>query len=815
MPITKLIFSTATLIAFASLTSIGCQRPNTAEPETDPQAELDALMGAGSLAVQGTISPVNAQAGDEVTIIFEVATPRATVLSVEATVFDPMDQVAYHVSLGGRQVSPSEALYFEDYFVVEPNDPLGNYRLAVNVIHTGTGTLLISEPSVATFTVESGLPFQVIAGLTLSTTTPEPGDTLNGMVTYQNVSSAPIAVGRIIIATRPPGGTHGGGPYLDMTPILSNLTVQPQGTVQLSASRTLATDAPAGTWEAYPTYRDDAGVWHDGPSVFFTVACQPTTCAAQSATCGEIDDGCGNILSCGSCTSPASCGGGGVPNTCGTSSACNPTLPGPTTSPFFINMEADCYWCEQPVFVDLVKAAECFRNDWSYCVNGQSTFATDSNGWPLAIPSTGVARSVLGPVYRTGIYNVRWKGKGTFAVRSYDGVLAAPLVVQSTGDGMATVEAVNQGAIVIEITATDPTDNLRDMSVIHEALEPTADCEPFYPEIISYLQGFAGLRMMDWTLTNDSPQVEWSDHIPAYSYREANRFETAIELCNRIQRDCWLNVPHQANDDYVLQLANLVHNELDPGLRVWIEYSNETWNFIFDQADYCVDQGVAEGLATDPYEAGFRYHAFRAKQIFNIFYGVFGASASTRVVRVVAGQSAGTWILGKHIDELGSSTELDVYATAPYFGGDSIDGFDGQADNWNLTQLFAHLNSDQLPEAVNRMNATAAALAAYNPPIPFVAYEGGQHLAGNSASPAARTLFEQAQSDDRMYDLHLLYFDAWRQAGGRTFAYFTSLKPINGRTGSWGLKPSLDTPDAQAPKYRALKAWEAANPRWW
>ena len=46
--------------------------------------------------------------------------------------------------------------------------------------------------------------------------------------------------------------------------------------------------------------------------------CQPTTCTELHATCGTPDDGCGQTLSCGSCTTPATCGGGGTPNQCGT-----------------------------------------------------------------------------------------------------------------------------------------------------------------------------------------------------------------------------------------------------------------------------------------------------------------------------------------------------------------------------------------------------------------------------------------------------------------------------------------------------------------
>jgi hypothetical protein len=44
--------------------------------------------------------------------------------------------------------------------------------------------------------------------------------------------------------------------------------------------------------------------------------CVPTTCAAVGAECGEVDDGCGIELACGTCAAPLTCGGT-APHVCG------------------------------------------------------------------------------------------------------------------------------------------------------------------------------------------------------------------------------------------------------------------------------------------------------------------------------------------------------------------------------------------------------------------------------------------------------------------------------------------------------------------
>lgn len=53
------------------------------------------------------------------------------------------------------------------------------------------------------------------------------------------------------------------------------------------------------------------------PSKCGGATCTAKTCADLGANCGPQGDGCGGLLDCGTCTAPETCGGGGEPNKCG------------------------------------------------------------------------------------------------------------------------------------------------------------------------------------------------------------------------------------------------------------------------------------------------------------------------------------------------------------------------------------------------------------------------------------------------------------------------------------------------------------------
>jgi hypothetical protein len=129
----------------------------------------------------------------------------------------------------------------------------------------------------------------ISAPLMLMPTTLAPGDTLTGTVTYRNGGSYPVVVMDAVITARPPGVGHNGLPHDDFSPRGGNAMVAPGATYPLTASWTLPNDAPEGVWTAYATYQDDAGQWHDGADLTFTVRTQ--TVDAGGGDAGMRSDG--------------------------------------------------------------------------------------------------------------------------------------------------------------------------------------------------------------------------------------------------------------------------------------------------------------------------------------------------------------------------------------------------------------------------------------------------------------------------------------------------------------------------------------------
>jgi hypothetical protein len=315
---------------------------------------------------------------------------------------------------------------------------------------------------------------------------------------------------------------------------------------------------------------------------------------------------------------------------------------------------------------------------------------------------------------------------------------------------------------------------------------------PWRPEFLQEVAPYAALRFMDFGETNGSSQVTWADRTQPTAPASAQTklaYEWMIDLCNRLGRDMWVTVPHRADEAYGLALADLIQRSLDPKLKVYVEWSNETWNGGFPQTQYSYDQGNALGLSSDPWTAAFKYHVYAAVRLFHSFDTVFGAN-SPRVVKVLAGQSPNSWITEQHLAALADpkinplGVKVDAYAIAPYFGHD-VDGAAGDA----VTRLH-----QAVQQAIGEVKKQYEVVHAAG--LPLLAYEGGQHVLNNA---------QVVNQRPEMYDIYKEYLDGVAPYFALFMHYVHNGNWNPG--GAWGAEKFVGEPLSESPKLRSLFDW--------
>ena len=338
---------------------------------------------------------------------------------------------------------------------------------------------------------------------------------------------------------------------------------------------------------------------------------------------------------------------------------------------------------------------------------------------------------------------------------------------------------------------------------INANVDWTTVTNPWNPQFLSEISMYACLRFMDFGHTNNSNVVNWSERIQKTANQvTAGQFayEWMIDLCNRTNIDMWVCLPHKTNLDYWTQLATLIKNNLNPNLKCYIEYSNETWNGGFTQFQYTLDQGIANGLpGSNQWYQGGAYSVWQSLKIFKAFQDVFGvADMGTRVIRVCAWSGNYDIADQAFANTLNSSTwnpygqKVDMGAIAPYIGN----GIDGAASNCQslfhaeIDRLYS-ATSDGVAHAVNMANKYGFKLGCY---------EGGQHLLTNAHVWSA---------NPNIYTEYMYMLNKWKDKFV-LFNHYTHLGAW-GSGGAWGAKVSTTSTLAESHKYRALVDWINAN----
>lgn len=489
--------------------------------------------------------------------------------------------------------------------------------------------------------------------------------------------------------------------------------------------------------------------------------------------------------------------------------------------PIGTNLSGIVDWSTEYVFVDVFNQSRNWISHeygWNAPWSSGVEIPLGPNGYPLEIPYTNgidppqAIRNLmyfgnLNGRYPGGMYRLIAEGSGQIRLRG-----AAQGTFSSPVDTLVSVDPT-QGGVILEIDTSLVSDPIRDIHFVMPGFHQRFEREPFHPEFFHFLEDFQCIRFMDWMKTNNSPVVTWADRNTIDNYTQTLdrgiAYEHLIDVCNRMQKDAWICIPHQADDDFVAHFAQLLRDSLDPQLKIYVEYSNEVWNSIFAQNQYAADTALALGYSGMPWERAWKYTAKRSADIFVIFEQEF--ADDSRFVKVVPGWAGNSWTTNYIMDRFEETTynptgvKADAVAIAPYFAGRVANNI-GDNGLINSISISAILDSMELSleEAYGFMDDNKA--VADNHGVALIAYEGGQHLVATwphiEDTTLTRKLIE-ANHHPRMENLYCQYFDHWYDStGGGVFAHFSS-HALNSKYGSWGVKQFME--DTLSPKYVALK----------
>ena len=480
------------------------------------------------------------------------------------------------------------------------------------------------------------------------------------------------------------------------------------------------------------------------------------------------------------------------------------------------------YGSEYP-FVNIMKYSRTWISHNSQWVSGGTNawdtqvpglIPMDENGYPLSLP-VDVPGQEAPQIVRTVWANTEALPEGLYVVL-YDG----------TGDldvwGDATVMSEEPGRLefmlnfqddlfALELRESQAGDHLRNIRVLLLGTEATYLTNPWEQSWLEKLEPFQAIRFMDWGYTNGSEMRQWSQRtqLAGYTWTQKNGvpYEMWATLCNLKKADAWICVPHAASDDFVTQMATFFRDNLGPDVKIYVEYSNEVWNWIFAQAHYGVDS-LDQNLAWPERLAP------RIAHVMQIWTDVF-AGQTNRLVRV-QGCQHGWFDIGRRIfqqlEDDGNAHLIDAISPAAYMGLDN----DYIAANWNASttgqQVLDHaagFTFDENEYAMQGWYDHAQLAASKGKKLVF--YEGGQHFTPSpfgTVQPYCDALVE-CQTLPEMYDLYGRLFDTLHTLSNEEMLLmnFSFIGPQSCQYGTWGLLQSQfaeQPPFGNAPKYRAV-----------
>lgn len=495
---------------------------------------------------------------------------------------------------------------------------------------------------------------------------------------------------------------------------------------------------------------------------------------------------------------------GGLPTNVGKSTST--TTPAPTPlkpMKLGMNMTQPIYYTPTRIFTNLA-------SDVGWVVtpaNGGSTdgYFDANRNVVKVLPGDQVYRFILRP---TGIYQkksvdivCKWDGIGTIEAVKHSGI--QNLVMGANGMRYTQLpDPIDSAWMMVRLKSVDMSNPFRNLDCREAGADPNALYDPTF---LAGVKKYSSLRFMKWQNVEQNKTVTWAKRTtPAMGQimgdADGVAIENMIALANQTKTDPWFAMPWNADDDYIRRFATLVRDTLDPNLKVYVEASNEVWNWAYLVTHQAQQEGLSRGLTTDGQVAVWYRYAEKTIQVMDIWRDVFQGQSS-RLVRVAAMQNAWPDTIKAVLSFRDTPQHIDAISSAPYFTAD-LSAYTG--DGSNLNDFFAQLRTT-LDGAMDNAKQFKQLADQYH--LRFVTYEAGQHV--SNARQDQIPLLYQIEHDRRMGQLYTYYLNRWNNEIGDLMTLFSDYDGAS-TAGAWGISDYIGQSPNAAPKAKAVMLFQAS-----
>ena len=494
-------------------------------------------------------------------------------------------------------------------------------------------------------------------------------------------------------------------------------------------------------------------------------------------------------------------------------------------------------------FINVFKNSIPFEEARPWLTKGKVEY--DKDGWPKNLNGGQAGTRFLYKLPKNtvpeGLYTVLYDGEG---IMTYSD--DAKLVQREPGKDVIKITAGkdNEFRVKLIIKHSNPKNYLRNIRVLlpggicstnpfkrvngqrqcrsgkFMAFEKHHEKLIFNPDYLNYMKDFKVIRLMNMSGITRNPISSWDKRPKVNNATWAGKqgvrgapLEIMVALANKLNADPWFNLPHRADNNYMRRYAQYVKANLKPGLKAYIEYTNEAWNTIFTQAHYVKDMGERMNLDEDRDKGGYKYFSLRSVQMFDIFEQTFGGTQ--RLVRVMGSWTGWTRMSEMLLSYRNAYKKTDAMAVAPYFFPSYAASKKAKSVNQLFKLMYDPKERYSIPKVLGYIYKNALIAEKFG--VDMIAYEGGQHLVdwksrNTTSHPTA--LMIKANRDSRMAKAYSIFMRGWKDNGGKLFVQFSAPRTYQW-FGSWGTKEYITQPDSKAPKHRALMQFSRQHPCWW